>query len=149
MKKTIILTTLITTSALFTGCATLLGGGGTQTLNINSNAPVKGTIEYADGGGVQYFTAPATLNVERKSKSIIVKSQDNEFAPKTVPSGINPWFLGNLIFGGLVGSTTDSISGAAWKYDETVSISAQSAPTINKVNTQAAPQKNNSTNDFY
>ncbi len=125
MKKIILVSTILATSMMLSGCATLLGGGGSQTLSINSNKSVKGSIEYADGKGVQYFTAPATLNVERRSKDIIVKSKDNEFATTTVESNLNGWFLGNIIFGGLVGSTTDSISGAAWKYENTVNVAAQ------------------------
>jgi len=125
VKNKIILGGLVVTSMMFSGCATLLGGGGDQNININSNKQVKGSIQYSDGEGVQYFTAPATLHVDRTSKDIIVKSENGEFNDQTVESSLNPWFVGNVIIGGVIGSTTDSVSGAAWKYDNTVSILAK------------------------
>jgi len=60
---------------MFSGCATILGGGNSQTVSINSNKPVKGVMKYADGKGTQYFTAPATLNVDRRSKDIVLTSE--------------------------------------------------------------------------
>lgn len=125
MKNKVILMSLLAASVMFSGCATLLGGGGSQTININSNKPAKGSLSYTDGEGVQYFTAPATLNVDRRNKDILIKSDDDKFHATTVKSNINPWFWGNIVLGGLIGSTTDSISGAAWKYQETVTISAE------------------------
>ncbi|MFT5660720.1 MAG: hypothetical protein ACI9TV_001362 [Sulfurimonas sp.] len=109
---------------LFSGCATILGGGTDQTISINSSKSMKGTMTYADGSGTQYFTTPATLNVERKSKDINITSSNGDFNPVNVKSELNPWFLGNIIFGGLIGSTTDSVGGAAWEYDETVNIAS-------------------------
>ena len=108
---------------MFSGCATILGGGTSQTVSLNSSKAMKGTMKYSDGSGKQYFTTPTTLKVGRKSKDIIISSDDNQFNERTIKSELNPWFLGNIIFGGLVGSTTDSVGGAAWRYDETVDLS--------------------------
>lgn len=125
MKKVIILGLPIISTIIFTGCATILGGGNSQTISVNSDKPMKGKIAYADGTGEQYFTTPATLNVERRSKDIIVSSNENEFQTTTQKSKMNNWFWGNIIFGGLIGSTTDMAGGAAWKYDETVNVHAK------------------------
>jgi len=122
-KQMLLLGSIIAGSVLFTGCATILGGGNNQTISINSSVPMKGEMAYSDGTGTQYFTTPATLSVERKSKDVTLKSRNEEFTNKTVKADMNPWFLGNIIFGGLFGSTTDMAGGAAWKYDETVNLS--------------------------
>ena len=124
MRKKLLIALPLASVVMFSGCATILGGGNSQTVSINSNKPVKGTMEYADGKGKQYFTSPATLTVDRRSKDIILTSKDGNFQKTTVKSEINPWFLGNIIFGGLIGSTTDSVGGAAWKYDDSVNIQA-------------------------
>ncbi|MCB4776007.1 MAG: hypothetical protein LGB73_04425 [Sulfurovum sp.] len=125
MKKKLLIALPLVSAVMFSGCATILGGGNSQTVSINSNKLVKGVMEYADGKGTQYFTAPATLNVERRHKDIVLTSKDGSFQKTTVKSKINPWFFGNIIFGGLIGATTDSVGGAAWKYDDTVNIQAK------------------------
>lgn len=122
MKKISIFTLSIVSVMLFSGCATILGGGGSQNISVNSNKPMKAKIAYTDGSGVQYFTAPATLVVDRKSKDIIISSEDGSFNPTTQKSKLNGWFWGNIIIGGVIGSTTDFASGAAWKYDEVTNI---------------------------
>ena len=125
MNKRLVIALPLVSAIMFSGCATILGGGNSQTVSINSNKPVKGVMKYADGKGTQYFTAPATLNVDRRSKDIVLTSEDGSFQTTTVKSEINPWFFGNIIFGGLVGSTTDSVGGAAWEYDDVVNIQAK------------------------
>jgi hypothetical protein len=123
MKKNLLIAIPLTSMIIFSGCATILGGGNQQTISINSSKPMKGTMTYADGKGIQHFTTPATLSVERRSKDINLTSKDGEFDEATVKSDINPWFIGNIVFGGLIGSTTDSVGGAAWKYEETINLS--------------------------
>jgi hypothetical protein len=123
MKKSLLIAIPLVSMVMFSGCATILGGGNTQTVSLNSSKPMKGTMTYEDGKGLQHFTTPTTLTVERRSKDIILESKDNEFDKTTVKSEMNPWLLGNIIFGGFIGSTTDSVGGAAWKYDETVNLS--------------------------
>lgn len=123
MRKKLLIALPLASVVMFSGCATILGGGNSQTISINSEKPMKGTMKYEDGKGLQHFTTPATLKVERRSKDIILESKNNEFDKTTVKSELNPWFLGNLIFGGLPGSTLDIVDGAAWEYDETANIS--------------------------
>jgi hypothetical protein len=123
MKKRLLIAISLASAVLFSGCATILGGGNKQTISINSSKPMKGTMTYSDGSGMQHFTTPATLNVERKNKEIKLASNDEEFDTANLKNEINPWFWGNIIFGGLIGSTTDSVGGAAWKYDETINLS--------------------------
>ncbi|MDP2893394.1 MAG: hypothetical protein Q8N78_03395 [Sulfurimonas sp.] len=122
MKKTLAILVPLVSVIVFSGCATILGGGNNQTVSVNSAKPVKGEMKYSDGSGLQHFTAPATLSVERKSKDIILTSKDGQFDTTTVKSDMNPWFLGNILIGGVIGSTTDSIGGAAWKYQETINL---------------------------
>lgn len=123
MKKLICVAIPLAGAIMFSGCATILGGGNQQIVSVNSSKPLKGEMKYADGSGLQHFTAPATLSVERRSKDIVLTSSDGSFDTKTVEADINPWFFGNIIFGGLIGSTTDSVGGAAWKYEETINLS--------------------------
>ncbi|MDD5371794.1 MAG: hypothetical protein PHO62_00025 [Sulfurimonas sp.] len=122
MKKIICVALPLVGVIMFSGCATILGGGNQQTISVNSSKPLKGEMKYSDGSGLQHFTSPATLSIERRSKDIVLTSSNGEFDSTTVKSDMNPWLLGNIIFGGVIGSTTDSVGGAAWKYQEVVNL---------------------------
>ncbi|WP_419673206.1 hypothetical protein [Aliarcobacter butzleri] len=82
MKKMVIFALPILGAIMFSGCATILGGGNQQTISINSDKPMKGKLVYEDGKGEQYFTTPATVNVDRRSKDIILSSDNDEFSTK-------------------------------------------------------------------
>lgn len=125
MRKKLLIALPLASVMMFSGCATILGGGNSQTVSINSDKSVKGVMKYSDGTGTQYFTAPATLTVERRSKDIVLTSKNGEFDKTTVKSNMNPWLLGDILIGGFLGSTTDSVGGAAWKYDDSVNIQAK------------------------
>lgn len=125
MKKIVVYVLPVLSAMIFSGCATILGGGNQQTISINSDKPMKGKLVYADGKGEQYFTTPATVNVDRRNQDIILSSENEEFATKTQEPNMNGWFWGNILIGGLLGSTTDMAGGAAWKYDETVNLSSK------------------------
>ena len=56
-------------------------------------------------------------------KDITIRIKEDKCHQETVTvvnSHIEPWFWGNILSGGVFGSTTDSSTGAMWKYDETV-----------------------------
>ena len=74
MKKIVVYVLPVLSAMIFSGCATILGGGNQQTISINSDKPMKGKLVYADGKGEQYFTTPATVNVDRRNQDIILSS---------------------------------------------------------------------------
>jgi hypothetical protein len=126
MKKKLLIALPLASVMMFSGCATLFGGGGKQTISVSSDSSkrMKAVISYADGSSPQYVTIPGTITVERKSQKMIVKSQDNEFSPTTIDNSINGWFWVNILgaTSGLLSSTTDAATGAMWKYDDAVTV---------------------------
>ncbi len=119
--------TLFVLGALMTlsGCASIVNGT-TQQMTINSN------ITDADitANGKPVGRTPFTGLVERGSKtSLTVSKAGYQSKTITLASSLEPWFWGNIIFGGLFGSTTDSATGAAYKY----------APTTVEVDLEPAP----------
>jgi hypothetical protein len=138
MRKTIILvSSAVVTSFLFTGCATLFGGGANQAINIQSsktqtvdvykvktkkdeeNGEVKVVGEDLIHSNIQ---VPSSVNVNRDTKDILIKSKDGECKEKKVEKKLNPWFWGDVVATSLVSTTTDAVTGAMWKYDENVSL---------------------------
>ena len=117
MKKQIILIMgAFATVSLFSGCATIVSGK-TQKVSFVSDKPAKITIDN------QTYTTPATIEIKRENSSKIVTAEcENKTKQIILKRKVNPWFAGNLIFGGVLGSTTDYVSGAIWEYDDIVNV---------------------------
>ncbi len=107
-----------------TGCATIIEGT-TQNVNFSTinGESVKATIT-SDNGTV-HATLPESRSFKKSYNDISVTVKETKcIVPTTTVSKpkLNPWFFGNIITGGVVGSTTDAISGAMWEYDENVMV---------------------------
>lgn len=116
MKRISILTLVIAVS----GCASIIDGGH-QNINLIPSTSGKVNATVTSPSGVQEVTLPAVIHTDRSKKDIIVKIEGDkchEESTQTVQSSMNPVILGNVITGGLPGSTTDFATGAAWEYDK-------------------------------
>lgn len=124
MRKKLLMALPLVGVVMFGGCATIAGGGGKQTISINSDSSkqMKAVVSYEDGSSPQFLTIPGTVTVERANQNILIKSKDGEFQPATVEKNVNDWFWGNILVGGLLGSTTDATTGSMWKYDDATTV---------------------------
>ena len=107
---------------LLSGCSTIIEGS-TQTVNISTGMDKQIHAVITSSGGTMPVILPQALAVNKSSNDLVINIKDgNCVLPSTtiVKSHLNPWFWGNIIFGGLIGSTTDSASGAAWEYDNNI-----------------------------
>lgn len=107
----------------FTGCATILGGGGEQNISFVSQDPdATPRVNIISSSGNQSVELPTTLKIKGSKEDISITVLDDCYKKTTqnVSSHTNPYFFGNFLLGGVIGSTTDSSSGAAWEYDNTV-----------------------------
>ncbi len=138
MRKSLVLSSGIVLSAfLFTGCATLFGGGSTQTINVQSSktttvdmykikteknqetGQIKETERTLVNSNVQ---VPASINVNRDSKDVLIKPKNGDCKEVTATGSMNNWFLGDVLALSLVSTTTDAVTGAMWKYDDNVTL---------------------------
>ena len=110
-----------TTLKLFSCCALLLAAGcasiissSKQTITVASD-PADAFIQI---DGIQLGKTPSTFPVQRSGETKTLTVSKDGFESETVPltASVNPVFFGNIISGGLYGSTTDLISGAAHEY---------------------------------
>ena len=63
------------------------------------------------------------VNVKRDNRPVTIMVKNSAYIrPSTtvVSEKVELWTLGNLIFGGLFGTTTDASTGAMWDYDDSV-----------------------------
>ncbi|MGJ8632155.1 MAG: adenosine deaminase [Glaciecola sp.] len=119
MFKKIAIVTLISSATLIvTGCASVMTAD-TQSINIttSNNQPAEVTLDD------KTITAPGMVVVLRDGKNKVVKSKapgcDNA---TVVDKNISGAFFGNIIIGGLPGSTTDSVTGKMWNYVDDVEV---------------------------
>lgn len=106
---------------VFIGCASLLGGGTKQDVQISSSpAEAKVKVERSGVAGriqpVWEGSTPATVTLKRKYEYLVTVSLDG-YQPTEVAleHGTNGWVWGNLICGGLIGLIIDFSNGAAKK----------------------------------
>jgi hypothetical protein len=112
-KKTAYIILTIAAGIISGGCASIVSSSN-QNITVASD-PDGATIRI---DGMPIGKTPTTVPVKRSSanKMIILEKDGYESQTISASSGLNPWFLGNFCTGGLVGSTTDMISGAAYEY---------------------------------
>lgn len=106
-----ILSTLALAAAL-AGCASIVAGT-SQVVSINAN--VQGATVAINGS--QVGVTPFTGSIARGKDTTVTVSKAG-YQPQTITlsTKIEPIFFGNIIFGGLLGSTTDLATGALFEY---------------------------------
>lgn len=113
MKK--LLLGILSLSALWlTGCASIVDGN-SQSVSFASNP--EGATVYLNGAAIG--KTPVSVTAKRKGGSQPVRftKEGHQDIEIQLISTINPWFFGNIVTGGLLGSSTDGLSGAAFKYE--------------------------------
>ncbi|MEC7816013.1 MAG: PEGA domain-containing protein [Pseudomonadota bacterium] len=107
-----LLCTLAMVAFLSTGCASIVSGTD-QKLTFNSE-PEEATVTVA---GRVLGKTPLTVPVDRGSNlAITFEKEGYKTHTAQLSTTTNPWFFGNIVLGGLVGSTTDGVSGAIHEF---------------------------------
>jgi hypothetical protein len=128
MTRNRILCVMITASPLcwFIGCASIMSGRHAE-VTINSN-PANAHVVIRDRRGqeVAALNTPAKVTLKRKERIIFparytatIEATGYHAATIPIRSTINPWILGNVVLGGVVGLAVDNVTGAAWKPRDT------------------------------
>jgi hypothetical protein len=94
------------------GCATIVSGK-SQELSFTSE-PEEATVT---AGGRVLGKTPLTLQLEKKSGQILTFEKEG-YKPQTMQLSMrmDGLFLGNILLGGLIGTTIDGITGAVHEY---------------------------------
>lgn len=124
MKKYLSLLLLVVSSVMFSGCATLFGGGSNQNINIVSKKEAVVDIYKVDDKNKERkihskVKVPSTINVQRSNENIVIKpSENSECNEYVVEKKTNGWFFGDVLALSLLSTTVDAVTGAMWEYDE-------------------------------
>ena len=100
-------------------CATILGGGSSQGVTVQSSthgAPF--TVKSSSGIQMASGQAPQTIRLPRKNEYQIDFTAPG-FQPQSIAltKGTNGWVWGNLVVGWIVGFIVDFASGSAYKLE--------------------------------
>lgn len=135
MKKRLLAASAVVLA--LSGCASIFNGK-TQAVVINS-VPDGAAISVSNRAGekVHTGTTPVTLTLNRgagyfKSETYVVTLNKEGFAPKelTLTATVSGWYIGNILFGGLIGMlAVDPATGAMYTFPDTVSSTLESAAT--------------------
>ncbi|SCY08623.1 PEGA domain-containing protein [Thiohalorhabdus denitrificans] len=99
---------------LLTGCASIVSGRNEQ---VSFESEPEGAKVEVDGRTLG--RTPLTANLEKDSGQIIKVSKEGyETETMELDTSVNPWFFGNVILGGLPGSTTDAATGSIYEYKQ-------------------------------
>jgi hypothetical protein len=100
------------TASLFGGCASIIDG---TTQEVSFNSTPDGATVTLDGRVIG--KTPVSISIKKKSGQALVFSKDGyKTVTMQLETRMNSWFWGNIILGGVIGSTTDGISGAINEY---------------------------------
>ena len=109
MRKTIISSSLAL-ALLTTSCATIVSGS-KQNVKFSSN-PSTATIFIDE---VEVGKTPLEIKLARKSEhSVMIKLEGYQTYETKLTKKFNAWYIGNILFGGLIGIIIDPITGAMY-----------------------------------
>ncbi len=125
LKKLIILIG----SIIMVGCATVTGGGNSQTISVNTvneyGVAVQGAVcNLSNDKGNWKLSSPDQVTITKSDKAMIVRCEKAPSEPgiATVESSVRGALFGNIIAGGLIGAAIDHTSGAGYEYPEFIKV---------------------------
>lgn len=139
--KTILKTIVISSVAALYGCASIVSDS-TYPLSLNSNPLGSSfTITNKNGQLIHSGNTPATVTLKSgagyfsgEKYFISLKKPGFEASEITVDTSLDGWYIGNILFGGLIGMLIiDPITGAMWKLPETASAQLSQKLTSNEL----------------
>jgi len=103
---------LVVVVAVLAGCASIISG---KTQNASFQSTPSGAI--VSLGGVPIGATPISTMIQRKNDQTLTVSKEGYKTFSTqMTTKIEPWFWGNILFGGIIGSVTDAVTGAMYEY---------------------------------
>nr|WP_288933336.1 PEGA domain-containing protein [uncultured Allomuricauda sp.] len=136
------ITTIGILTLIMSSCASIVHGP-TQTVDFNSQ-PSGATITI---DGKEFGKTPQSIELRRKGREKGNRTRKQQYYVKIALDGYYPyelklkremdgWFLGNLLFGGLIGIIVDASNGAMYKLSPNQVIAQMNKNTNEMANTE-------------
>jgi len=132
--------TIIVCAALLGGCASIMHGTSQEMTFQSSPEEVTVTVS-----GRVIGKTPVTSRLDKKSGQSVAFSKDG-YRPVTMEltTTLDPWFWGNIVLGGFIGSTTDGINGSVNQYSPSqyfVTLTPDGASSIESLTLKSQREK--------
>ena len=102
---------LVSFLSLHINCASIISGSDQEVRIMSEPAGAKVRIN-----GILRGKTPAVIDLERKRRhDIQIEHEGFETSIQSTRRGFNWWFVGNVIFGGLIGMIMDFANGSVYK----------------------------------
>ncbi len=147
MKRTYLAVTMLAGS--LSGCASIVSKS-SWPVTVQSN-PSGAKCTIAKENGLQVHTGETPMRVTldasdgyfSSAKYIVKCTKDgHEAPPSELSAHLNGWYIGNVVFGGLIGILiVDPATGAMWRLDETHVVNMAGSDAPSKVASSPAAAK--------
>ncbi len=101
-------------SIVVSGCATIMEG---KQQSVTFNSIPSGADVYLNGKHLGKTPLNITIDKPKENGNLKFSKDGYKTLEMTVNKKMSSWLLGNIIFGGTFGTTTDYASGALYEYD--------------------------------
>lgn len=138
MKATFLFS-LCSAAIFMSGCATIVSKS--QTPVTITSMPTGAIVKVTNKKGSEIHSAvtPTTVTLKNgagyfQGETYTVSFEKDGFqkASQQLDTGLNAWYVGNILFGGLIGILfVDPITGAMWRMDDEVGAAMIEAPAAN------------------
>lgn len=122
---------LLVSAALLSGCASILTGT-TQTIAVSTTPMAGASCDLTnDKGHWTVFPTPGISTVGKSASAMTVTCSDHNGSntgTTSVQSVTGGAVFGNLLLGGLIGTTVDMVDGAAFNYPPSIAVPLAPAP---------------------
>lgn len=105
------------------GCASIVSGT-TQNVNIATMpADEKSNCTLHDEKSTYQAITPTLVTVKKGDGPLKVSCESpSQKGETTIPETLDPWYLGNILLGGVIGLVVDGANGAYQKYPEQITV---------------------------
>lgn len=106
------------------GCATIVDGRPDNVSVVTSDGS-RAQVRVDTASGQQTIFTPGVVTLEKSCRDVLVSVVENDEAGQSaavIHSNLNPWIIGNIVFGGVPGIAVDAVTGALCTYDKRVVI---------------------------
>ena len=114
-------------------CASIIEGS-TDRVEVTTVPQVNGAMcTMENSRGTSSLVTPGSAVIKKSKTDLKINCKDQASGAtgtKTVESGMEGWFLGNIIFGGIIGGGVDAATGSMWEYPKDVSVNMVGAPQV-------------------
>ena len=93
------------------GCATIVSDSSKNLYLSNANLPENTKVLIESKGSTYLVNVPGNVVLPNTCQGADVYLADTHEPIQHIPSEVNGWILGNILFGGVIGLTVDGLTG--------------------------------------